>query len=256
MPEEIRLRRGEPAGVRRAGKDYICGPVVQGCDLQHLLLSATGGSLHCAQAYLAQGFLPLPEGGRLGICGLGNGYALSTVTSVCIRLPQQVFGCADTVLRRICCPQFTGTIIISPPGLGKTTLLREMIRRLSQAGYAVSVCDPRGEISGRQGSGAGFDLGPRTDVSVGDCGADGAVKLLRTMSPQILAMDELTAGKDRKTLWEAVSCGVELLSTVHGDSARDLQRPGLRELVSFGAFTNAVEISLQDGQRHYEVQPL
>ena len=255
-PEEIRLRRGQAPCLRIAGEEYCCGPEVTGEELSALILAVTGGSLHCAQDYLSQGYLPLPEGGRMGICGLGRGYALQGVSSVCIRLPRMVPGCADAVLAQICQPDFHSTLLISPPGLGKTTLLREMIRRLSYSGKYVGVCDERGELSGAQKGGTGFDLGPRTDVCPMGNREDSAMQLLRTMSPDILAMDELTAARDRQAVLEAMGCGVQLLSTVHGASVQDLQRPGFRPILELGAFSYAVIISQREGQRNYTVQRL
>ena len=149
-----------------------------------------------------------------------------------------------------------GTVILSPPGGGKTTLLRDLIRRLSDGiegpPLRVGVADERGEL------GAGelrYALGPRADV-LENCPKDQALlMLLRGMAPQVLAADEITHPADLRAMETAAGCGVTLLATAHGGSWEELSlRPLYRELLGAGIFQKFVFISLAAGKRVYTVQ--
>ena len=122
--------------------------------------------------------------------------------------------------------RFCHTLILSPPGCGKTTLLRELIRNLSRAegGYAVGVVDERGEIAGMCGGIAQMDLGECTDVISGCPKAEGMLLVLRSMSPQIIAVDELGRESDFLAASDLIHAGVKLLCTVHGSSLEELEK--------------------------------
>lgn len=230
-------------------------------DLTYILMNAMNGTLHSAEEALQNGYLPLPNGCRMGICGQGameDGAirSIRSVSSLCIRMARPAIGCADAIYPRIAEPTFRNTIIIAPPGKGKTTLLRELIRKLSRAGHYVSVADERGELSGMCGGVPTFDLGARCDVSVGVPKQQAAIMLLRGMSPDILAMDEITAARDLPALTEAVGCGVGLLTTMHGTDLSALEKPAFREIAGAGVFQRAVIIRLRNGRREYTVEDL
>ena len=133
--------------------------------------------------------------------------------------------------------RFENTLIIAPPGLGKTTLLRDIVRRLSDKGTRLSVVDERGEIAAAVSGVCGFDVGKCTDVLTGCPKAEGILMMLRAMNPQIIAVDEITAPEDIAALDTCRSCGVGLLATVHGHNAADtVSRPIMRQLLTSGIF--------------------
>lgn len=263
--EEIRVRLGAPMRVKTAfgERELCCEKTVAEKDLDYILRSATGGSFHSFEDTIRKGYLPLEGGGRLGLCGQGVQSAgklqtLRSISSLCIRVPHEVIGCADGVLDALLEKgYFPDTLVISPPGVGKTTLLREMVRALSQRGYRVALADERGEIAGMYRGRAQYQIGAQTDVLSNINKCEAGIMLLRTMAPDILAMDEITAAADMPAILEAAGCGVALLSTVHGRDPADLKRkPLFAELLTCGVFEKAVCIALCDGTRTYRVVDL
>lgn len=259
--EELRLRLGHPVAVNLSGREFsLSGSKVTQEDILFVLEKASQASFHSVSAQLCQGYVNAPRGLRLGICGTAvmDGerlLGLRDYSSLALRIPREHRGCADSIFPRLTEGGFRSALLYSPPGLGKTTLLRELVRRLSEQGQRVSVADERGEIAGAAGAAFAFDLGPRTDVMTGAPKARAAMLLLRAMNPQILALDEITEEADARTLRSAVGCGVRLLATAHGGSPEELMaRPALRGLVEAGAFERFVGIAMRDGQRVYEVK--
>lgn len=264
--EELRLREGFPLAAVRAGEEWT-HPAWQGRkltaeDLRRVLETAGRGSVHTILDQLRGGYVTAPGGVRLGICGEGavqNGTLLSfrRVTSLALRVPHTLPGIARPLLPQLTAGgEMPSTLILSPPGLGKTTLLRDLIRCLSTGegckARRVGVADERGEL------GAGelrYHLGPRADVLENCPKAAGLLMLLRGMAPQVLAADEITAPEDLRAMAEAAGCGVTLLATAHGGSLEELKlRPLYRELLAQGIFGQFVFISLVQGRRVYTVE--
>lgn len=262
--EELRVSRGRPLSVKTsAGERPLCqNRPITAQDIDHIILSATGGSYHSAAETIKHGYITVKGGCRIGLCGEGTmrdgkNETLRHISSLCIRIPRPALGCADTILPDLCAEHFLNTLIISPPGMGKTTLLRELVRKLSVMGYRVSLADERGELASMYQGNLQFDLGPRTDVISNVTKCQAGIMLIRSMAPDILAMDEITATADLPAILEAAGCGVSLLATVHGSSVNDLkQKKMFRELFSYGIFEKAVCIQLENGRRIYTVMDL
>lgn len=260
--EELRLRLGKPMSVCAAGREESAdAEAVTADDLRAVLERASGASFQAVESQIRAGFVMAPGGVRVGLCGTavmqeGVAVGLRDFTSLCIRIPHELRGCADGVYPMLTKPAFASTLIYSPPGAGKTTLLRELVRRLSDDGYCVAVADERGEIGGAVGP-DGFDLGAHTDVMTALPKAQAVLQLTRTMSPQIVAMDEITDEADARALLAAAGCGTALLATVHAADMQDLKaRPVMRRLLESGVFARTVAIARRDGRRVYEVAAL
>jgi stage III sporulation protein AA len=188
-------------------------------------------------------------------------------------LAHQVKGCADRVLPYVINRQGSGiyhTLIISPPRCGKTTLLRDIIRQLSNgnkymAGMSIGVVDERSEIGACYMGAPQNELGIRTDIL--DCcpKAMGMMMLIRSMSPQIIAVDEIGSKEDLEAIDYVIGCGCKLIATVHGSSIEDIRsKPTLCDLVKKKLFERYIilnndteighleEIYDSDGKRIYE----
>ena len=261
FPEEIRIRRGRPVCIRAAREEFYLSGCICAEDIAYVILTATNGSFHSSQETIKQGYLPLKHGARLGFCGeAANSYGeirnIRNISSICIRIAHEIPGCADEVYPVIAAPRFQNTIIVAPPGIGKTTFLRELIRLLSVNGHYIGVVDERGEIAGMYQGKAEFDLGPRSDVSVGIPKPRSAMMLLKSMAPDVLAMDEITAAQDTPAIMEAIGCGVGLLTTMHGRSLADLKKPSFSKILEERAFEYAVFIENGGNGRTYHVERL
>ena len=185
---------------------------------------------------ISSGFITAPGGHRVGICGQavtidGTMTGLRTVTSVCIRVAKDYAGIATAALG------IDGSILIlGRPGSGKTTLLRDLVRQLSDQ-HCVSVIDERGELFPIAGERFCYQMGSRTDVLSGCSKPDGIDMVLRTMTPDYIAVDEITAEDDCRGLLRAGWCGVKLLATAHACSLQDLvSRPVYKPLIDSGIF--------------------
>lgn len=262
--EEIRLRTGRlPACLSHGTEQPIPGSrSVTAADLEGVLERATGASVHSAQASVRNGFVSVRGGVRLGLCGTvitkaDRPEGIRKLSSVSIRIPREVRGCCSGIYGRLTAAGFQNTLVLSPPGGGKTTCLRELVRLLSDSGLRVSLCDDRGEIAAVWNGNPQFDVGRCTDVMSDAPKAETAIMLLRAMNPQILAMDEITAPGDVLAVEEAVGCGVRLLASAHAGSVDEFcSRPLYRRLLEGGVFKNAVVIKNTDGERRYALEAM
>ncbi len=265
--EEIRLRVGRPLSVNVGGEELSppggC-PVTEG-DLRFVLELASQSSVHTVLDKMRSGFLTVRGGHRIGICGTavvrgGEMESFRYISSMAIRIAREVRGIAGPLLDRLLDGgRLRSTLILSPPGQGKTTLLRDLIRSLSQgeggAALRVGVADERGELAATYRGMPQMDLGPRTDVLDGCPKAEGLMLLLRGMNPQVLAVDEITAEADLHALLAAAGCGASLLATAHGTAPEQLaRRPLYRTLLAEGLFERFILIEGHGLARRYLVR--
>lgn len=262
--EEIRLRAGKPMCFVVGDKEVEAGSknAVTPNDLQLVLEIATRASAHTYADSIRLGFVTAEGGCRIGLCGTAVSEnetvtGLRRISSICIRIPHEKLGCADELYRELTSGGFESTIIISPPGGGKTTLIRELTRLLSDGGTRVSLVDERNEIAGTFEGTPCFDVGRCTDVLAGSPKSAGVMMVLRSMAPQVIAFDEITAPEDIDAALLAANCGVELIATAHASSAEDIRRrPLYRKMLDDGLFRRAVIIKNVNGKRRYTVEAL
>ncbi len=262
--EELRLRCGWPmAAVFPEGEVSLGGRKIVTQDLELLLEIASRASVHAVLAQLREGYLTIEGGHRLGLCGtavLENGQMrnLRSLSSVSIRIARQHPGAALPLLSglmeggRLC-----STLIAAPPGMGKTTLLRDLVRCISDGDgtppLRVGLADERGEVAALYGGVPQLRVGRRTDVIEGCPKAQGAMLLLRAMNPQVLAMDEITAPEDVGALLTAAGCGAVLLATAHGEGDELTRRPLYRTMLEERIFQRVVSIQRTEQGRSYTV---
>lgn len=238
--EEIRLRCGQVPSVLRQGTEQPlpnCERTPQQ-ELQRTLLAASAQSQYAVQEQLREGFLSVPGGVRIGVCGSavvqdGRVTGIREISSLCIRIPHEIRHPPEQLL-----PLLSASCLLAGcPGSGKTTLLRSCIRALSAAGSRVGVVDERLELAGAVHGVPQFDLGPHTDVLSGCPKAAGMQMLLRGMNPEWLAVDEITSPADLAGIRQAFGCGVRILATIHAGSAAELrEKPLCRAVLGAGMF--------------------
>ena len=263
--EELRLRQGGRLTLTLLeGEVPVPGTRVTGEDLEAVLDIATGSSRYTASQSLRQGYLTAEGGFRIGVCGTavleGGEVALyRDLSSLNIRIPREQIGLADRVLPGLLAEgRLESTLVISPPGGGKTTLLRDLVRALSdEKNLRVSLVDERGELAAVHRGVPQLQVGRHTDVLDACPKAQAIPTLLRAMNPQVIAVDEVAVAGDVAALEQAAGAGVVLLATVHGAGVEDLKRkPILAGMLGLGIFRKAVRIGRLGAGRWYAVEDL
>jgi len=251
--EEIRLRIGQPViircGIRERQADLIMDFKMLQDTLHHLIQY----SYYAYEEDLAKGFITIEGGHRIGICGRmvikhGQPAVLREISSMNIRFAKGIRGCGRRILPEIMEDgKPVNTLIISPPGCGKTTLLRDLARELSENRFHVAVCDERSEIGGMYQGKPSFDLGPRCDILDGCDKTWGIPMLIRSMGPQIIITDEIGKPEDIPAVMQCLVSGVTLLTSIHGTCLEDVLRSPAGELIKKGVFRRLVYLSAEKG---------
>ncbi len=276
--QEIRLRVGSPATALIDGRERFVGAdgeltdmpskraVCTSEDVEAVLGHLCRSSLYAFADEIRQGFLTIQGGHRVGLAGQvvleddGTVRNIKYIRYLNIRIAHEIRGVSDTLLPRLYdgAGRLYNTLLISPPGCGKTTMLRDLIRNVSDgsaygAGMNVSVVDERSEIAGSYLGVAQNDVGIRTDVLDGCPKREGMMMLIRSMAPQVLAVDELGGGEDLRALQAASSSGCRLLATVHGSSLEELRhKDNMRSIFTDGLFERYVVLTRKN--RRCEVE--
>ena len=259
--EEIRLRAGKPIYAVWNDTEHKLGEyIVTQNNLQEILSRAARYSVHSYSEYIAQGFLPLDGGHRLGICGtavINNGKisGIRTISSLNLRIAQEYIGCADSLMPHIFFKNGRpkNVLILSPPAHGKTTLLRDLIRQVSNKGIRISIADERGELAALNNGVAQFDIGIHTDV-IEAPKAEAVLLLLKTMSPKIIALDEITSPNDLKAIDYAGNCGVGIFASAHAINIEDLKnRPLYSEMMKLNIFDIIISLEKHENTRKINI---
>lgn len=266
--EELRLREGQALSYVEAGRERIPSEwkshSVTAREISWVLEAAGHGSIHAVLEQFKHGFLSVEGGHRIGICGSvamkqGEMINFRSISSLSIRFCHEILAIAEPILPDLIQKEkLQNTLIFSPPGGGKTTLLRDLIRCVSDGvgmdPLRVGVADERGELCGMYQGRAQRNVGKRTDIIDGCPKAQALLMLLRGMNPQVLAADEITAPEDLQAAEEIAGCGVTLLATAHGAEPEDVHlRPIYRELLKSEIFQRFVWIRIVKGVREYQI---
>lgn len=272
--EEIRLRTNKPLMIYVDKSDFFVTEngdvsrnpnnsyIIRKNNILNTLQFITNYSIYSVEEELKNGYITVQGGHRVGIVGKvlydNNGIkTMKEFTGLNIRIAREKKGVADKVLKYLIDSkgEFMNTLIVSPPQCGKTTLLRDIIRNISNGveslhykGVKVGVVDERSEIAACYQGIPQNDLGIRTDVLDACKKAQGMMMLIRAMSPQVIATDEIGREEDSRAIHEALLAGINLITTVHGKSIEDiLSRAVIGNLLKDGVFQRIILLSNKDG---------
>lgn len=271
--EEIRLRVGKPVLVRLHDGEYFldgqghftkelaAARKMESTELADILNQICHDSVYAYEDEIKQGFLTVLGGHRVGIAGQavveedGRIRTVKHIAAMNIRIAHEVKGAADKVLPSLYeAGRLCNTLIISPPGCGKTTLLRDIIRQVSDgndfgSGRTVGVVDERSEIAGCYMGVPQNDVGLRTDVLDSCPKVYGMMMLIRSMSPEVVAIDELGSAEDVEAMRRVSACGCGLLATVHGFGAEELkQKEYMAGMLQEGLFSRYIVMDRKNGR--------
>lgn len=272
--EEIRLRISKPLTISCGTRDYFVSSngnvsldpskavVINEEHINKTFQLVSNYSVYAYSEEIKNGYITIKGGHRVGIGGKvvygSNGIeTIRNISSLNIRIGREIIGVSDNIFSYLFEPPktFFNTLIISPPQCGKTTLLRDIVRNLSNGygllnsqGFKVSIIDERSEIAGIYKGVPQNDIGLRTDVLDGCLKSDGIMMAIRALSPDIIAVDEIGSKKDVEAIQEALRAGIKLIATVHGNSIEDIiSKSSMRELLKENIFERFIILDRSKG---------
>ncbi|WP_026475864.1 stage III sporulation protein AA [Alkaliphilus transvaalensis] len=271
--EEIRLRVNQPLMVYGNNEDHFVsaegelikdrekGFLVRGPNIQNTLQFISNYSIYAVEEELKRGYITVTGGHRVGIVGkvISEKNTIKTMrdfSGLNIRISREKKGVANPIIKYLVdsSGKVYNTLIASPPQCGKTTLLRDIIRHISNGlprvglkGMKVGVVDERSEIGGSFQGNPQNDLGVRTDLLDACPKAEGMMMLIRAMSPEVIVTDEVGRYEDSIAIEEALMAGIRLITTVHGNSLEDLlNKKVIGELIKSNTFQRIILLSNKD----------
>lgn len=271
--QEIRLRIGQPVMLYiRQREWFLADDGSLTCDRDEAHCMSSGEldsivqhickySLYAFEDEIKQGFMTVPGGHRIGMAGQvivkedGSIRNIKYISCLNIRISHEIVGAADRALPHLYRGgHLLNTMIISPPGCGKTTMLRDIVRQISDGngygrGRTVGVVDERSEIAGCYLGRAQNDVGSRTDILDGCPKVMGMMMLIRSMAPKVVAVDELGSTEDIRALAEVLQCGSNVVATIHGNSIADIcAKAFMRTVLSDKVFERFILLEKRAGK--------
>lgn len=258
--EEIRVRIGRPIEIIMNGSDRSLSYIIQPEDAFHLMNKISQFSIYTLEEELKQGYITVSGGHRIGLAGKvileqGKVKAIRDISSFNIRIAREKIGIAEPVIPFLFQNDWFNTMVIGPPQTGKTTMLRDIARIISTGirekgmrARKVGIVDERSEIAGCVKGVPQLTFGNRVDVLDACPKAEGMMMMIRSMSPDVLIVDEIGRKQDAEAIQEAVHAGIKLMMTTHGTSLEEMKnRPSLKEILEQRIFQRFVVLSRKSG---------
>ena len=251
---ELRIRIGQRILLRKINGGSVHGEVVTAEKLQEVLQKLTEGSFYAHESEMIEGYFSIPGGFRAGVCGKmvlreGQPAQLTNVSSLCIRIPHEVRGCAQELAAKLLQNWPCSVLILSPPGMGKTTLLRDCLRRISDSGIQCALADERRELAACRNGIPQLDVGSNTDVMEGCPKAIALNAMIRSCAPQLVVLDEIGSEADAVAIRDAARCGVCVAASAHARSIDEiLARRHIAPLIHEGIFDFVVVLGDRPGR--------
>lgn len=258
--EEIRVRNNLPLILKVGQTQKILNYKIKTDEMNYIFQKICENSIYTYQNQIAQGFITIQGGNRVGIVGtavMKDGVVsnFNYISSLNFRISRQIIGCSDKIMKEIVNSEddsIYNTLIVAPPGMGKTTLLRDIVRNISNSGKNVSVIDERSEISAMYRGIIQNDLGIRTDVINNIPKYLGMRMAIRSMAPDVVVADEIGSLEDVEAIRYAMCCGVKGIFTAHGRDIDEVKNnPELENIIKNKIFE---KIILINGRRETEVK--
>lgn len=265
MLEEIRVRNNLPLILKIGQAEKVIDYKITTEDINYMFQKICENSIYSYQKQIANGFITVQGGNRVGIVGTavldGNDKVINFnyISGLNFRISRQIIGCSNQIVDEIFngCGGIYNTLIISKPGIGKTTLLRDIVRNVSNGmpnkfkGMNVTVIDERGEISATYKGIMQNDLGMRTDV-INDIPKYIGMKMaIRSMAPKVIVADEIGNKRDSDAIKYAMCCGVKGIFTAHGASLEELEKnPEISDLLENKIFEKIICIKDREGENY------
>ncbi|MCY8232916.1 stage III sporulation protein AA [Priestia endophytica] len=258
--QEIRLRINRPIELIKKDEPifYSVLPVKE--DFVYMLSQLSQSSMYMLEEELQKGYITIKGGHRVGLAGRvitenGKVKAIRDITSLNIRIAREKIGIGESLIDSLYDRKWLNTVIIGAPQSGKTTMLRDLARLVSTGverkripSQKVGIVDERSEIAGCLDGVPQHTFGPRVDVLDACPKAEGMMMLIRSMSPNVLIVDEVGRVEDTEAILEAVHAGVSLILTAHGSSVKDMAtRPSLKALIDACIIDRFVLLSNRNG---------
>ncbi|GIN38337.1 stage III sporulation protein AA [Heyndrickxia oleronia] len=258
--EEIRIRINRPIEIMSKGEPYFIPYIVTEEDAEQIINKLANFSFYTLEEELKKGYITIPGGHRVGLAGkviLENGLvkAIRNLASFNFRIAREKIGVANPYIPVLYRNRWRHTMIIGAPQSGKTTLLRDIARIISTGDtkrkippLKVGIVDERSEIAGCVHGIPQLEFGPRVDILDACPKAEGMMMLIRSMSPDVLIVDEIGSKKDSEAIMEAANAGITLIMTTHGKSYEEIKkRPNLTEILRSRVFENYIELTRRKG---------